>query len=787
MISNYVKLIVRNLFKSPVFSAINIIGLALGLSCGIFILLWVTDELKFDSFHLNGDRLYRVMANDIYGGGKIESSHATPGVLARTLKNEIPEIEMATAATWNINLLFAVGNKSSKMAAKYVEPDFLKMFSYPLMKGDESTALSDPNSIVISEKMAAQYFGNEDPMGKVIRVNNERDAHITAIFKNMPQNSSIIVDALMPYENWLSNNVWAKDFDNTGPRTWVMLSANANVNDVDTKIKNFLNKKVVDPTLADTELFLQKYSEMYLYSSFKNGKQDGGRIDYVRSFSIVAIVVLLIACINFMNMATTQSFRRAKEIGIRKVNGAARRMLIMQFLGEAFAFVIIGAFFALLFVELLLPLFREVIGKQIFLPYTDPMFIGILISVVVLTGFVSGIYPAFFLSSFNIVKVLKGKLGQQTGSASLRKVLVVVQFCFTITLIFATIVVYRQMDYIHKKNLGFDRENLIIIQLEGDLGKKYETLVNETIALPGIHSATVSTSSPLVGGNSTFAVDWPGKQPSEKVSFTQMSVGYDYIETMKLTLVAGRDFSRNFPSDSVAYIINEETARRMNLTDPVGQEITFWESKGKIVGVVKDYHVNSLHTAIEPVILHLHPGWSNLMIARTEPGATTEAIDGLSKLYSKLNPAYPFEYQFVDDIFEAQYRSEAVISTLANYFSTMAIFISCLGLLGLIVHTAEQRVKEFGIRKVLGASVRSIFMLLSKDFVMLVLIAFGIASPFAWYLMNNWLVNFAYPAKIDWMVFAISGGSALLIALVTVTSQAIKVAIRNPVDTLRSE
>jgi putative ABC transport system permease protein len=347
--------------------------------------------------------------------------------------------------------------------------------------------------------------------------------------------------------------------------------------------------------------------------------------------------------------------------------------------------------------------------------------------------------------------------------------------------------VYRQMNYVHEKNLGFDRENLVILQLEGDLAKKSEILVNETVNIPGIHSATVSTSSPLVGGNSTIAVEWPGKLPTDKVLFTQMSVGYDYVETMKLQLIAGRDFSRDFASDSIAYVINEESVRRMNLTDPVGQEITFWGRKGKIIGLVKDYHVNSLHTAIEPVILHLHPSWSNVMIARTEPGATTKAMDGLGKLYSKLNPAYPFEYQFVDDVFESQYRSEVVISKLANYFSTMAIFISCLGLLGLIVHTAEQRVKEFGIRKVLGATAQSIFMLLSRDFVMLVLIAFAISTPFAWYMMKNWLLNFAYPAPIDWQVFAISGISALVIALVTVTTQAIKVAIRNPVDTLRSE
>ena len=787
MISNYLKIVIRNLFKSPVFSAINITGLALGLSCCIFILLWVTDELRFDSFHTNGDRLYRVMENQTYGDGKTESTHSTPGLLAQALKDEVPEIEMASAATWNMDLLVTVGNQSQKKTAKYVEPDFIQMFSYPLVEGDPSTALSDPYSILISEKMAKQFFGDASPIGKVVRVSNDRDHHVTGVFKDVPRNSSVIFDFLIPYEQWLSKNEWAKDFGNSAPRTWIMLHDGAKAEVVNARIRNFLTRNDADPEAGDTKLFVQKYTDAYLYSNFEDGKQAGGRIDYVTSFSIVAIVVLMIACINFMNMATAQSLRRAKEIGIRKVNGAARKMLIMQFLSEAFGFVLIGMLFALLLVELLLPLFRELTGKEIFLPYTDPVFITILLSIILVTGFISGIYPAFFLSSFNIVKVLKGKVTQTAGSISLRRVLVIVQFCFTITLIFSTIVVYRQMEYIRAKNIGFDRENLIIIQMEGALSDKYETLVNETVKIPGIHSATVSTSSPLVGGNSTMTVDWPGKLPTDKVLFTQMAVGYDYIETMKLQLLAGRDFSRDFASDSVGYVINEETARRMNLTEPVGQEITFWGHKGKIIGLVKDYHLNSLHNAIEPVILHRHPEWSNLMIARTEPGATTQALDGLQKLYSKLNPAYPFTYQFVDDIFESQYRSEAVVSKLANYFSAMAIFISCLGLLGLIVYTAERRLKEFGIRKVLGASVQSIFVLLSKDFLMLVTIAFVIASPFAWYLMNTWLENFAYPAPIDWKVFALSGISAVLIALITVTSQAIRVAVRNPVETLRSE
>lgn len=788
MISNYLKIIVRNLFKSPVFSTINVTGLALGLSCGIFILLWVTDELKFDAFHANGPRLYRVMQTLSFGEGQLETQHSQPGLLAQALKDEVPEVEMATMMTWSIDVLATVGVESQKEPTRYVDPDFLRMFSYPLVKGNPATALTDPGSIVISEKTATRFFGADNPIGKTIRLNNATDHAVTGVFKDLPRNSSVQFEMLLPYEQWLKDNEWAKAWENNGPRTWVMLRPGADKEAVDKKIRQLITRHV-PPAQQSVEatLFLQPYTEMYLYSSFKNGVQDGGRIDYIQTFSIVAIVVLAIACINFMNMATAQSLRRAKEIGIRKVNGAARRVLIAQFIGEAFVFVTIGMFFALLIVELLLPAFRELTGKDIFLPYTDPSFVGILLSIIFVTGLLSGSYPAFFLSSFNIVKVLKGKFSHPGKTVSLRKVLVVVQFCFTITLIFATIVVYKQMNYIRMKNLGFDRENLIIIQMEGELQGKHETLTSETLKLPGIRSATVSTSSPLQGSNSTIAVSWPGKLETDRVMFTQMAVGYDYLETMKIKLIDGRDFSRDFASDSVGYIINEESARRMNLTDPVGQEITFWGRTGKIVGLVKDYHLNSLHTSIEPLVLHLHPEWSHLMIARTEPGRTVEAMDGLSQLWSRMNPAYPFAYEFVDDVFESQYKSEEIVSTLANYFSGMAIFISSLGLLGLIIYTAEQRVKEFGIRKVLGASVRSIFLLLSKDFVILIVIAFAISGPFAWYVMQRWLENFAYPADISWEVFALSGFFAIAIALITVTSQAIKVAVRNPVDTLRND
>jgi ABC-type antimicrobial peptide transport system permease subunit len=552
----------------------------------------------------------------------------------------------------------------------------------------------------------------------------------------------------------------------------------------DAKIKDFIKHKL---STATVELLLQPYPEIYLYGKFKNGKQDGGRIEYVKSFSIVAMVVLLIACINFMNLATAQSMKRAKEIGIRKVNGAARKVLIAQFMGEAILYSVAGLAFALLIVELLLPPFRLITEKQINIDYTDPYFLLTLLGISMVTGLVSGSYPALFLSSFNIVSVLKGSLRFSPRSISLRKGLVVFQFCLTIILIFCALVVYQQIQYIKNKNLGFDKENLVLINLEGELTSKIETMVTEASRLVGISSATVTTTSPLQAGNTTVAVVWPGKLPDQRISFTQISVGYDYLKTMGIQLKEGRDFSLDVRSDTAAYIINEAAASRMKLENPLGQEITFWDKPGKIVGVIKNYHLNSLHVQIEPLILHLHPQWSNLMIARTEAGKTPEALEGLRKVTAQLNPAYPFEYHFVDETFERQYKSETTVGKLSNYFSALAIFISCLGLMGLIIFTAEQRTKEIGVRKVLGASVRAILMLLSKDFMILVVIAFFISTPLAWYVMSNWLNNFQYKIDIGWQVFFASGIVSIVIAFITMSLLGLRAALANPVESLRNE
>jgi len=788
MLRNFILITLRSFKRNKYFTFINLTGLALGLSSFILITLWIADELKYDAFHENGSRLFRVMKRDFFAEGQAEVYQQGPGILVDALKAEIPEIEMGSQISWEFRDLVTVGTQSNREISRFVQPDFLKMFIYPLVKGNTATALDKTSNIVISEKLAAQYFPNEDPIGKLVRINNDKDYQVSAVLKDVPRNSSIRFDYLLHWDLFLQQNEWAKEWENNAPRSYVLLRDASQQQAVDAKIIDFVHKRVKDPETNKSELFLQPYNDWYLYGKFTRGQQDGGRIDYVKSFSIIALVVLIIACINFMNLATAQSMRRAKEIGIRKATGASKRILVAQFLGEAIVFSFLSLGLALLLVELVLPAFRVLTEKPIDMPYSSSVFVGGLIGVSLLTGLLSGSYPAFFLSSFDIVKTLKGTLKFGRGPVFLRKGMVVFQFGLSIILIFCTLVVYQQMRFIKAKNLGFDKENLVVINYEeGQWDKIIKPIVDESSNLPGVKSLTVSTTSPLVGGNSTTSVRWPGKDANQQIAITQMGVGYDYLATLGIQLKEGRDFSRDFITDSAAYIVNEEMVRMMGLENPLGQVIDFWSVKGPIIGIVKNYHINSLHNAIEPLILHLHPEWSNQIIARVEGAKTKEALDGIKQVSHGINPAFPFAYQFVDDTFEQQYKGENTVGKLATYFSMMAIVICCLGLLGLITFATEQRTKEIGVRKVLGASVSTIFGLLSKDFLVLVLVAFAITTPLAWYLMKSWLNDFAYRTHIGLTVFVVSGAAAMGICLLTISYQALKAAFTNPVKSLRSE
>jgi len=789
MIKNYLKIAWRNLWRNKFFSVINIMGLALGIACSVLIILWVQNEVGMDAFHKNSDRLYQVIERQYYDH-KIMGQYSVPGVLAEQMKKDLPQVEYATNMAWNSQNTFRVGTKIIKLEGNAADKDFFKIFSYPLIQGNIETALNAPVNIAISRKMAGEFFGSpQEAMGKTLRYENRKDFKVTAVFEDLPHNASNHFEFLINWQSFLEDNKWAKDWGNNGPVAFITLKAGTDAAAFNKRIARWMDTYDKDQSPAFREqLGIQKFSDVYLHSTFKEGVPTDGRIEYVHLFSIIAVFILVIACINFMNLTTARSVKRAREIGVRKVVGAVRGVLMQQFIGEAIFLTFIATLIALVIVMLLLPVFNSVTQKQIGFPFADIKFwIGI-IGLTVITGLLSGSYPALFLSSFNPVKVLKGTIKLSTGAAWFRRGLVVVQFIMSIVLIIGTIVISMQINYVQTKNLGYDRENLIYIPLEGDLGPKYKIFKDELLRMPGVQDITKLSDSPVGFGSTTSGVKWEGKDPNTNVMFTQVSAGYDYIKTMKLHMIAGRDFSRDFATDSSNYIINESSLKRIGYTDPIGKPFTMWGKQGKIIGVVKDFHFSSLHEAILPLIIHFgEPDTYGNALIRTKPGQTKQALASAEKLCKDLNPNFQFTYYFADAEYQKLYQNEQVVGSLSNAFAFLAIFISCLGLLGLAMFTAQQRVKEIGIRKVLGASVGSLFTLLSKEFLLLVVIALGIASPVAWLAMNKWLEGYSYHSPIQWWVFVLSAVISIMIALITVSFQSVKAALMNPVKSLRSE
>jgi len=792
MIKNYFKIAWRNLSRNKAFSTINILGLALGMACSLLIILWVQDERNVDAFHANGKYLYQVYERQYYDG-KVEANYPTQGLLAEELKRIIPEVQytssMDHASAPGTLSTFEAGDKINKMDGFYAGADFFSMFSYPLLQGKPGTALNTQEGVAISRKMAEQFFGSpEKAIGKAIRYENKEELLVTAVFENIPSNSSQQFDFLRSWVAYVKENEWVHNWGNTSPVTLVQLRSDADPVKVEAKIKNFIYRYQPKDKAFVMELGLQSYPEKYLHSTFKNGKIDGGRIEYVRLFTMVAIFILLIACINFMNLATARSIKRAKEVGVRKVIGAPRSLLIAQFIGEAILIAFVSTIIAVCLAVVLLPAFNSLTGKQLFIPFAQPSFWVALFGLVVLTGFVAGSYPALFLSSLNPVRVLKGSLKFNWGAIFFRKALVVFQFTLSVILIVSMMVIYRQMDYVQSKNLGYDRDNLVYIPMEGDLIKKYNVFKEEAGKMPGILTISKMRNSPTVIEHHTNSIGWPGKDPNLNVSFADGVVGYDFVKTMNLKLKEGRDFSTDFGTDSASFILNETAVKKIGYQNPTGQQVVWGNHRGNIIGVLKDFHFNSLHQAIEPLIVRLDEkwGWGTILV-RIKAGKTREAITGLEKICKALNPKFPFTYQFSDLEYAKLYKSEQVVSKLSNYFAFLAIFISCLGLFGLATFTASQRTKEIGVRKVLGASVPNIIALLTTNFLKPVAIAILIAIPISLYAMNQWLGDFEYKVDIGWWIFVVAGVIAILIAMLTVSFQAIKAAIANPVKSLRTE
>jgi putative ABC transport system permease protein len=796
MYKSYLIIAWRNLWKNRTFSAINIAGLALGMSCSLLILLWVNDERSVDGFHANKANLYTIIQRT-YANDKMGIGYYTPGPLAEEMKKTLPEVQEAvTYSNWGNTGTFQAGDKIIKEKGEYAGEAFFRLFSFPLLQGDKASALNAIPDIAISKKMATSFFGSpETAIGKTIRFENKQNFTVSAVFDELPAGSSLQFDYLINWAWFARENDWTKDWNSVSPYTSVLLRPDADPERFRSRIRHFLdNRNTKQGPDYRVELDMQRFDMMYLHGDFKNKEIGGGRIEYVRLFSLIAFGILLIGCINFMNLATARSVQRAKEIGVRKTAGATRGALVRQFIGEAILCALLAAAVSMVLVILLLPMFNELSGKQMSLPFASAGFWLQLMGITLVTGLIAGSYPAFFLSALNPVRALKGDRGGGSsvrfgnGAALFRQGLVVFQFVLSLLLIIGTLVVSQQVKFIRARDLGFDREGLVTIPLEGALVKQYPLLKEQVERMPGILGVT-SLSQELVQSENYWVNDvhWEGISAHATSAFALMYTGYDFIATLHLQLEQGRDFSRGFATDSTGYLLNESAIKKTGLVNPVGQPFTCLGKKGTIIGVVKDFHFNSLHEAIAPLIIAFDESAGSTILIRTAAGKTPQALAGLEAECRKLNPEFPFTYQFPDEAYGRVYRNEAMTGQLSYVFASLAIFISCLGLLGLAIFTAEQRSKEIAIRKVLGAGLGQLFALLFRGFFRLVLIAFVIAAPFSRWMMGKWLEGYAYRAGISWWIFPLAGGLTLLIAFLTVGSQLMKAAGAAPIKSIKAQ
>ncbi|HNP19224.1 MAG TPA: ABC transporter permease [Fulvivirga sp.] len=769
-------------YKSSFF--INLIGLTAGLACTLLIYLWVMDELNMDQFHAKNERLFRVMEHQQYADN-IMSTWSTPGLLADGLKTEIPEIEYAVTTTWVNTSTLSVGDNSIKSDGFYVGPDFFNIFSYGLIKGDANQVLVDKKNIVISEKLANQLFNTtDDVVGKIVQFEHSKDFIVSGLFKGTPQNSSYQFDFVLPYEVFRSENDWVNSWGNNGPNTMVTLIEGANEKEVSDKIAGFIKTKNEN---SNVTLFLRQYSDLYLYGRYKNGKQAGGRIEYVELFSLIAIFILVIACINFMNLSTARASRRMKEVGIKKAMGAKKGGLIAQYLSESLVISFFSLILSLLLVWSFLPQFNDITGKHIALEL-DWMSIMTLFGILIFTGLFAGSYPALYLSGFNTIRILKGEVRGSLGELWARRGLVVFQFTLSVILIVSVIAIYQQIKYVQGKNLGYNNENVISFGMEGKVEQNVETFLTELKRIPGVINVSTINHSLTGQQTNTSGLNWEGKNPDDLILFENMRVNYGLLETLGMELKEGRDFRKDSPSDTTKIIFNEAAIRIMGLEDPIGKVIKLWDEYDmEIIGVVKDFNFQSLHTEVKPIFMLLDPPNTWNVMARIEAGKEKETIASLTKFYESFNPGFVLDYSFLDQNFQRQYAAEQRVATLSRYFAGIAILISCLGLFGLAAFTAERRIKEIGIRKALGSSATGIVMLLSGDFTKLVLLAIGIAMPISYYLLSMWLERFAFRIDLSTWLFVGAAFIALIVAWLAVGSQAIKAANINPSKCLRSE
>ncbi|WP_229311511.1 ABC transporter permease [Larkinella rosea] len=794
MLRNYLKIAFRNLAKNKVYSFINIAGLATGMVVAMLIGLWIYDELSHDKYHQNYDRIAQVMQHQTYNGD-IGTQVSVPFPMGAELKKSYgSDFKYVMMASWTSRHILTVGEKTFSKTGLFIEPQAPDMLTLKMLRGNRA-GLNDPASILLSESVARAFFGETDPMGQVMKLDNDQAVKVTGVYEDLPANSSFNeMTFVAPWELHLIKEPWIKQMDNPWRcncfQTFVQLADHVDIDKVSAKIKNIKVDNIrKDELRYKPAVFLNPMSQWHLYSEFKNGIRTGGRIEFVWLFGLIGSFVLLLACINFMNLSTARSEKRAKEVGIRKAVGSVRAQLIGQFFSESLLVVAFGFLLALALVHLVLPLFNEVAAKQISMPWDQPLFWLLGLGFSLFTGLIAGSYPALYLSSFQPVKVLKGTFRVGRFATIPRKVLVVVQFTVSITLIIGTIIVFRQIQFAKNRPIGYTRNGLVTVEMLSPGFHKQFNVVRDELKKSGTVVEMAKSGSPTTEIWSTNGgFEWKGKDPNLSVDFPNVEVSHDYGKTIGWQFVAGRDFSPAFSTDSSAFIINQTAAKYIGFKNPIG-EIIRWDGRPyKIIGVIKDMVVQSPYAPISPSIFHLYKDQSGLVTLKINPVmSASQALTKIEAVFKKYNPGVPFEYKFVDQEYAAKFAAEERIGTLAGIFAGLAILISCLGLFGLASFMAEQRVKEIGVRKVLGASVFNLWGLLSQNFVILVAISFAIATPTAYYLLNNWLENYQYRTDISWWVFAVAGLSALLITLLTVSYQAIKAAMLDPVKSLRTE
>ncbi len=784
MVKNIIKTAFRVFWKERGYSLLNIMGLTVGICASLMLFLYIQDEYAVNKFHENTDRIYRVMEHQHYSHD-IFTTNANPGPLKDAFKEELPEVEYIAQVTWQQERLFIVDNQSFKETGRVASEDFFKVFSFPFVEGSDEGALVAPDVAYLSASFAEKMFGNESALDKTVTVNGWGEYKIGGIFADVPANSTISFDFVLPIAPWMEQNGWLEEWGNNGIRDFMTLHQGVDIDAFNAKILNFIKEHDQG---SSVEIFAQNLGDMYLYNNFKDGKQAGGRITYVRLFTVVAVFILVIACINFMNLATARASKRAKEIGIKKVTGSTRGQLVAQFMGESIIMALISSLLAGLLVAALLPGLNAFTDKEIVFSLLELSNLGLVTGIALLVGVLAGSYPSIFLSSFAPVTVLKGTFRSSGWSAGIRKGLVVFQFLISIFLIIGTMVVHKQISFVKDKNLGYNKDNLIYMRVEGDLADRLDVFKSRMLENPGIKSMTTTSAVPIYLSSSTSGgFRWEGKDPESNILFQLLLVGHDFFQTFDMEMERGRAFDERLSSDTANIVVNEVTAASMALEEPLNYPVTFWGREGQVVGIVKNFHFASLHTRIEPLVISLRPERAEYVFLKVDGQNIEESLAYIEQGFKEFNPRYPFEYEFLDQSYAELYERETNIGTLANYFAGIAVFISLLGLFGLASFAAEQRIKEIGIRKVLGAGVGNLVLLLARNFLVLVLLGFGLAVPLAWFFMTDWLSAFEYRVGISAGIFLIAGGTSMLVALITVSYHSLRAAYANPVKSLRYE